>query len=223
MDERVFTERGELVLRRRAGHFELISNGVFLMDTRSGESEQILVRAALAAAPPGPRLLIGGLGVGFSLAEAVHTDAAEIVVVEIEPAVVRWHHGVLRQFSEGALDDPRVRVVTADLAAWLTGTSDRFDVICLDVDNGPGWTVFDHNTGLYRAAGLAMLRDHLRPGGVLAVWSASAEPGFEATLTRTIGPVRTVRVPVGRGEPDVVYVASCAGDDRADLRRVRRP
>ncbi|MEV4278929.1 spermidine synthase [Actinoplanes xinjiangensis] len=216
MEERVFTDRGELVLRGRGGHFELISNGVFLMDTRSGRSERVLVRAALAATGPRPRLLIGGLGVGFSLAEAVRTDAAEIIVVEIEPAVVAWHRGVLRPFSEGALDDPRVRVVTADLAVWFTGTSDRFDAICLDVDNGPGWTVFDHDTRLYRRSGLAMLREHLLPGGVLAVWSASAEPGFAATLTRLVGPVRTVRVPVERGRPDVVYVASCAGDDRRD-------
>jgi spermidine synthase len=213
MEERVFTDRGELVLRSRDGHFELISNGVFLMDTRSGRSERVLVRAALAATGPRPRLLIGGLGVGFSLAEAVRTDASEIIVVEIEPAVVEWHHGVLRRFSEGALDDPRVRVVTGDLAVWFTGTSDRFDAICLDVDNGPSWTVFDHNTGLYRPSGLAMLREHLRPGGVLAVWSASAEPGFAATLTRVVGPVRTLRIPVARGRPDVVYVASCAGAD----------
>ncbi|GAA4951690.1 spermidine synthase [Actinoplanes utahensis] len=215
MEERVLTERGELVLRRRDGHFELISNGVFLMDTRSGESERMLIRAAVAACRrERPRLLIGGLGVGFSLAEAVRSDAGEIIVVEIEPAVVDWHRGVLRPFSEGALDDPRVRVVVADLAAWCTGVSDRFDAICLDVDNGPGWTVFDHNTGLYRPAGLAMLREHLRPGGVLAVWSASPEPGFAETLRRLVGPVRTVRIPVPRGGPDVVYVAA-----RADVGR----
>ncbi|SDT48039.1 hypothetical protein [Actinoplanes derwentensis] len=208
--ERVLTERGELVLRGRAGHFELISNGVFLTDTRSGESERVLVRAALAGLEnPRPRLLIGGLGVGFSLAEAVRTDASEIIVVEIEPSVVNWHRGVLKPFSEGALDDPRVRVVTADLAAWFTGTSDRFDAICLDVDNGPGWTVVDHDTGFYRPAGLAMIREHLLPGGVLAVWSASAQRRFADTLHRVVGPVRTVRVPVGRGDPDVVYVASC--------------
>lgn len=224
MEERVFTERGELVLRRRAGHFELISNGVLLMDTRAGVPERVLIRAAVAAcASERPRLLIGGLGVGFSLAEAVRSDASGIVVVEIEPAVVAWHRGVLRPYSEGGLDDPRVRVVVADLAAWCTGSSDRFDAICLDVDHGPGWTVFDHGTGLYRPAGLAMLREHLRPGGVLAVWSASAEPVLAGTLARLVGPVRTVRIPVERGEPDVVYVASCAGDDRDDVRGAHRP
>ncbi|BEL08041.1 spermidine synthase [Actinoplanes sichuanensis] len=223
MEERVFTDRGELVLRSRDGHFELISNGVFLMDTRSGRSERVLVRAALAAVGPRPRLLLGGLGVGFALAEAVRTDAVEIIVVEVEPAVVAWHRGVLRPFSEGALDDPRVRVVTADLAVWFTGTSDRFDAICLDVDNGPGWTIVDHGTGLFRRSGLAMLREHLRPGGVLALWSASTAPGFAATLDRLVGPVHTVRIPVERGRPDVVYVASCVGDDRGGVRGVRSP
>ncbi|MDI6097134.1 spermidine synthase [Actinoplanes sp. NEAU-A12] len=222
MEERVFTDRGELVLRSRDGHFELFSNGVFLMDTRSGLSGRMLVRAALAVAKPRPRLLIAGLGLGFSLAEAVRTAASEIIVVEVEPAVVNWHRGVLRPFSEGALDDPRVRLVTGDLAVWLTGTSDRFDAICLDVDNGPGWTVVDHATGLYRRSGLAMLREHLLPGGVLGVWSASPEPGFADTLTRLVGPVRTVRIPVRPGRPDVVHVASSAGNDRRDVRGVRR-
>jgi spermidine synthase len=206
--ERVVTERGELVLRRRDGHYELISNGVFLMDTRSGESERALVRAALDSAGPRPRLLIGGLGVGFSLAEAARSDAVEIVVVEIEPAVVGWHRGVLRPYSEGALDDTRVRVITADLTAWLHTTTDRYDAICLDIDNGPDWTVFAANSGLYQPAGLDLLRARLNPGGVLAVWSAADSPRFAAELDRRIGPTHTVRVPVPRGEPDVVHVAS---------------
>src|SRR4029453_12335820 len=125
---RVVTDRGELVLRSRGGQYELISNGVFLMDTRAGESERLLVRAALAAASRrSPRLLIGGLGVGFSLAEAARSDAAEIVVVEIEPAVVAWYRTWLRPYSAGALDDPRVRIVTAEFASWLASTTDRYD------------------------------------------------------------------------------------------------
>jgi spermidine synthase len=205
--DRVVTERGELVLRRRGEHYELISNGAFLMDTGAGESERTLVRAALAGARQRPRLLIGGLGVGFSLAEAVRSDAAEIVVVEIEPAVVAWHRTWLRPYAAGALDDPRVRVITADLTGWLASTTDRYDAICLDIDNGPDWTVFDSNGGLYDAAGLALLRSHLAPGGTLAVWSASASPRFATVLAEAVGPTRAVSVPVERGEPDVVYVA----------------
>ncbi len=211
---RTGTERGELVLRESGGHYEVISNGVFLMDTRAGESERLLVRAALDAVPPGCRLLIGGLGVGFSLAEAAASERpAEIVVVEIEPALLGWHRGPLARFSAGALDDPRVRVVTADIVTWLAGTDERFDAICLDVDNGPDWTVFDTNAQLYGGDGLALLRARLTPGGVLAVWSASASPAYAARLADAVGPVQMLPVEVARGEPDVVYLARQKSED----------
>ncbi|MEJ3744464.1 spermidine synthase [Actinomycetes bacterium KLBMP 9797] len=206
--DRVVTARGELVLRASGGHHEVISNGVFLMDTRAGESERLLVRAALGAAPDGAALLIGGLGVGFSLAEAAASaKPARIVVVEIEPALVGWHRTHLAPFSAGALDDPRVEVVTADLLPWLRATGDRFGAICLDIDNGPDWTVFDGNAALYDDSGLALLRARLAPGGVVAVWSANAAPRYAERLAAAIGPVRTYPVPVPRGEPDVVYLA----------------
>jgi len=210
--ERVNTSRGELVLRRDAEHYELISNGVFLMDTRAGDSERLLVRAAIESAAPGTRLLIAGLGVGYSLAEAVRCPAlAEIVVVEIEPSVVAWHATHLAPYSGGALDDPRVRVITADLGDWLATTEDLFDAICLDVDNGPDWTVFGENAALYGDAGTAVLRAHLRPGGVLAVWSAATSDDYAKRLETTIGPVRTLLTEVERGEPDVVYLARVSG------------
>jgi spermidine synthase len=206
--ERVITERGELVLRACAGQYEVISNGVFLMDTRAGRSERLLVRAALDTVPEGARLLIGGLGVGFSLAEAVRSaKPAEIVVVEIEPTLVAWHRTHLSPFSDGALDDPRVRVVTADIVPWLRSTDERFDAIGLDTDNGPDWTVFDSNAALYDDDGPALLRSRLVPDGVLTVWSASASPAYADRLAAGIGPVRTYHVGVARGEPDVVYVA----------------
>jgi spermidine synthase len=214
--ERVQTSRGELVLRHRAGHHELISNGVFLMDTRAGTSERLLVSAALAEAPPGARVLIGGLGVGFSLAEAAGSaQAGEIVVVEIEPAIVRWHHGVLAPYSGDALkDDPRVRIVTADLVAWLRVTNERFHAICLDIDNGPDWTVFSGNTSLYDEDGIALLRSRLAPDGVLTVWCAAESPAFVKRLEKAFGLVRTLRIEVPRGEPDVIYVASRSNDPR---------
>ncbi|GHJ48251.1 spermidine synthase [Catellatospora sp. TT07R-123] len=206
--ERAVTERGELVLRELDGHYEVISNGVFLMDTRAGQSERLLVRAALDAVPDGARLLIGGLGVGFSLAEAAASARpARITVAEIEPVLVGWHRGPLGRFSAGAVDDPRVRVVTADLTTWLRTTDEVFDAICLDIDNGPDWTVFDTNAALYQHDGLDLLRAHLAPGGVLAVWSAAESPAYAERLAASIGPVETLRVPVPRGEPDVVYLA----------------
>jgi len=196
---------GELVLRRGDdGHFEIISNGTFLMDTRDGRSERLLVDAALAACPaPAPRLLIGGLGVGFSLAAAVrHPHVAAVTVVEIEPAVIAWH----ARFLSPTPDDPRITVVNADLVCWLGAAPERFDVLCLDVDNGPHWTVRDENRELYGDTGPDRLHGALAAGGVLAVWSAARVPAFEARLARRFSTVEVHEVPVARGAPDVVYV-----------------
>lgn len=198
---------GELVLRRDGDAYEVIENGVFLMDTRNGESERLLVTGALDLLAPGARLLIGGLGVGFSLRAALdHPATAEVVVVEREPAVIAWNRsGPLRTVHGDALADPRVRVLEADLVAWQP--SSRFDALCLDIDNGPEWTVTEGNAALYSEAGLARLRALLNPGGVLAVWSAGTAPAFAARLRAHFGDVREVPVAVPRGEPDVLWFA----------------
>ena len=196
---------GELVLRRSGPHHEIIANGVFLMDTRSGESERLLVRAAVARMPPGGRLLVGGLGVGFSMREALaDPSVGEVVVVEREPAVIGWNREFLG--NAGTLADPRVRVVCADLITWLP-TAGQFAALCLDIDNGPEWTVDEGNAALYGPAGLDMLTNALAPGGVLAVWSAGKAPAFVAALTDRFGPVETLEIPVPRGEPDLVFLA----------------
>jgi spermidine synthase len=207
--ERVVTPRGELVLRRAGAHHEIIHNGMFLMDTRNGASERLLVRAALdARGQSGVRLLIGGLGVGFSLDEALrHPAVTEVAVVEVEEAIIRWHATHLGTRARTALEDPRTSVVNADLTAWLVDGADRFDAICLDVDNGPDWTVTTANAVLYTEEGLTLLRRRLVPGGVLAVWSAMAAPAFEATLRRRFASVQVHLVEVPRGDPDHVYLA----------------
>jgi spermidine synthase len=206
--ERRAGENGELVLRGDGRHFEIISNGVFLMDTRAGESERLLVRAALERVARPADVLIGGLGVGFSLAEALRSPhARSVTVIEREPAVIGWHATHLRPYSGGALDDPRVRVEHADLLGWLRATAGGYDVLCLDIDNGPEWTVTEGNAALYGPAGLDLLAGRLRPGGVLAVWSAGAAPAFEARLRERFTGVTAHPVQVARGEPDVVYLA----------------
>jgi spermidine synthase len=201
---RTFTPRGELVLRRDGTAYEVISNGVFLMDTRDGRSERLLVTAALAAHPDPRSLLIGGLGVGFSLAAAVEDGRLErITVVEIEPTLLRWYEDEL---AGTAHRDPRVEVVIGDIAAH-DGT---YDVICLDVDNGPDWTVTETNASLYNATTTALLAGRLTANGVLAVWSAHEVPSYEALLRRHFADVRVVTVDVARGEPDAVYLAVMA-------------
>lgn len=199
--ERLETPRGELVLRREGEHHEIVSNGMFLMDTRDGRSERELVRAAVRG--PGARVLIGGLGVGFSLAEALTLQPAAVTVVEIEPAVVRWNREHLGQRE--ALEDPRVTVALTDLAAFLAVGGDEYDAICLDVDNGPEWTVTVDNAALYGDPGLSAMDRRLAPGGTLAVWSANRAPDFERRLRARYRQVGVIEIPVARGEPDVVY------------------
>ncbi|MFF8677033.1 spermidine synthase [Streptomyces sp. NPDC015237] len=205
---------GEVVLRRHGALLQIIANGCFLMDTSDGRSERRLVDAAAdALAGSGgrtaPHLLIGGLGVGFSLAHAAADPRwGRIAVVEREPAVIDWHRsGPLSALSAPALADPRTKIVEADLVTYVNETSDTYDALCLDIDNGPGWTVTEGNDGLYGPSGLTGCARLLRPGGVLAVWSAQPSPEFEETL-RNAGfqQVRTEEIPVARGVPDVVHL-----------------
>ncbi|MEV0781558.1 spermidine synthase [Streptomyces sp. NPDC050423] len=204
---------GEVVLRLRGDDFEIIANGCFLMDTSDGRSERLLIDAALAALPagrPAPAVLIGGLGVGFSLARAAAEPRwGRIAVVERERAIVDWHlGGPLAGISAVALADPRTAVLTTDLVAHLRTTTERYDALCLDIDNGPDWTVTEDNANLYSPAGLADCHQRLTPGGVLAVWSAQPSEKFEEAL-RDAGfhGVRTEEVGVARGVPDVVHLA----------------
>ncbi|MEV0275231.1 spermidine synthase [Streptomyces sp. NPDC050610] len=221
---------GEVVLRRRpasvgrsgpgggaggpAGDvYEIIANGCFLMDTSDGRSERLLIDAALAALPPerpAPALLIGGLGVGFSLARAAAERRwGRIAVVEREAAVIDWHRaGPLAAVSAEALADPRTEILHTDLVAYVRDAPHIYDALCLDIDNGPDWTVTEDNGGLYSPAGLAACRARLNPGGVLAVWSAQPSPAFDEAL-RNAGftGVRTEEIAVARGVPDVVHLA----------------
>ncbi|MFE2943185.1 spermidine synthase [Streptomyces sp. NPDC059255] len=219
---------GEVVLRRRGEELEIISNGCFLMDTSDGRSERLLVDAAYSAfaahsayASPGPEdsgtgserrpsVLIGGLGVGFSLAHAAADPRwGAIAVVEREQAVIDWHRdGPLTRISGGALADPRVVIHHTDLVKYVQATTERYDALCLDIDNGPEWTVTEDNENLYSPAGLAACHRRLKPGGVLAVWSANPSPRFgEALRNAGFTGVREEEIQVARGVPDVVHLA----------------
>jgi spermidine synthase len=203
---------GEVVLRRHGDLLQIIANGCFLMDTSDGRSERLLVDAALGALDgrPRPHVLIGGLGVGFSLAHAAaDTRWGRITVVERERAIIGWHlDGPLSDFSAAALADPRTEILETDLVTYVGETSATYDALCLDIDNGPGWTVTEDNDSLYSPAGLAGCARALTPGGVLAVWSAQSSPEFEETLWNAgFQQVRTEEIPVARGVPDAVHLA----------------
>ena len=206
---------GEVALRRRGAHFEIIANGCFLMDTSDGRSERLLISAALDALadPRGARILIGGLGVGFSLSQAAADPRpGRIVVVEREQAIIDWHiagEAPLAPFAAPGHADPRAQIAHDDLLHYLRTAGELYDALCLDVDNGPDWTVTDDNQSVYGAEGLAQLHQALSPGGVLAVWSASPAPEFDQRLRTRFDQVTVLEVPVhaDRGAPDVVYLA----------------
>jgi spermidine synthase len=206
--ERVAGYCGELVLRRRGRHQEIVINGVFVMDTRSGGSERLLVTAAADCMPSPGRILIAGLGVGFSLAAALaHPAVGEVYVVEREPTVLRWNLGPLALVHGNALRNQRTRTYEADVVTWLAeAASSSLDAICLDVDNGPGWLVVPGNGRLYGDSGLYTAARVLSPGGVLAIWSAAPCPALIARLADHFAEVTMLEVPVIRGDPDVVVL-----------------
>lgn len=206
--DRVLTPRGELVLRQDGDDFEIVSNGVFLMDTRNGESERRLVHAALSRHSAPRELLIGGLGMGFSLVEALLDQrVTHATVIEIEPAVVQWHRDHLAHLTDAALADGRTELVISDLREYLARDV-SFDAICVDVDNGPDWTVTEDNAALYGEDRTALLASRLRPDGVLTVWSAARSDAYARVLRNHFGNVEVIEVSVARGEPDVVFIAA---------------
>jgi spermidine synthase len=186
----VTSPRGELVLRRRAdGHLELRANGVFVMDTLEHTSEQALAERALAMTVAEPvDVLIGGLGLGYTLAAVLADErVGRCVVAEIEPDLVTWLRDGTVPHGPGLLADPRVEVEVGDVADVLRSAQQEYDVVLLDVDNGPGYLVHDGNADLYSAPLLAAARDALRGAGALVVWSAAEAPQLERAMRRAFG------------------------------------
>lgn len=179
---------GELRLVRRGDEYLILLAGNSLMSSRRSRSEEVLATLACGrvAARPRPRVLIGGLGMGFTLRKALAAlpEAAEIVVAELVPGVVAWARGPLVHIHGRSLDDPRVTIVEADVALSIAGGAEGWDAILLDVDNGPEGLTVEANDLLYGAEGLAAARAALRAGGVLAIWSAHADAPFAARLRR---------------------------------------
>jgi spermidine synthase len=167
----------------RRGHEFSIKLGVAeLMTSRVFASEAALatVAAEKLKGRPKARVLIGGLGMGFTLRAALSAFGAEarIVVAELIPAVVRWARGPLAELFGGCLDDPRVELIEADVAKLIRAAKPRYDAILLDVDNGPEGMTQSANDDLYSLRGLAAARAALSPGGVLAVWSQGPDRAF---------------------------------------------
>ena len=204
---------GALELWRRGEEFSIRTAGHELMGSRSHGSEATLAELAVAARGDAPRqrVLIGGLGVGFTLAAALRSLPADarVTVDELSPAVIRWNHGVLGSLAGQPLADPRVEVREADVVDQLRHGAERFDIILLDVDNGPSALSQTRNAWLYRDEGVARLHSALGPHGVLGVWSASSDARFVERLRRARLRVDEHRVPASgrRGKRHVVWIA----------------
>ena len=168
--------------------FIKISGGGELMSTRKHGSEDALgsLPCQRLANPATAQVLIGGLGMGFTLASALKEvgTGAVITVAELIPEVVEWNQGPLGEHAGNPLNDPRSRVYVGDVAQLLRESKSGFDVIALDVDNGPEGLTKSANDWLYTSAGILAAQAALRPGGVLAYWSAGPDQAFHERLRR---------------------------------------
>jgi spermidine synthase len=189
---RAESPRGEIVLRERRDEstptvLELRVNGVFVMDTLETTTERALAQAALALVDQPKRVLVGGLGLGFTMHEVLADARVEAcTVVEIEQSVVDWMRDGTVAHGPKMLADERVSVVVADVAVALAEAGESaYDLVLLDVDNGPGYLVHDANESLYQQPFLEAARR--ATAGVLAIWSAAEAPQLQAAREAVFG------------------------------------
>jgi spermidine synthase len=185
---------GEMRLHRRGDEFSIRVENYELMNSRVHGSEDALASLVCPRVPPNARVLIGGLGMGYTLLAMLEGlgPKAEVVVAELVPAVVAWHRGPLAQVSKGALDDPRTVIREADVVRVIgEGT---WDAIALDVDNGPRALTAKGNDRLYDERGLRAIMAALRPKAVLAIWSAGPDAAFTRRLRKVGFAVEEKRV-----------------------------
>ncbi len=182
---------GELVLLRRGDELQLVCDGAFVIASCNERSSRALVAAARPFLPAGPLdVLIGGLGMGYALDEALDLPGLHAVTVaEYEPLIVEWYATHMRERASRAERDARSRIVVADVADLLPGDP-RYDLIALDTDNGPQWLLRAGNARLYEAGGLRQVAAAVRPGGVVVFWSPERYPEFEAVLSESFGDVQ---------------------------------
>lgn len=176
----------ELRLFRHGGDFMIVLGGNELMSTRMRGSEEALavMSCTRIAGAARPRMLIGGYGMGFTLRAALAKlpDDARVTVAEIVPEILAWARGPMAEVAAGCLDDRRVEIMQGDVVDVIANSPGGFDAILLDVDNGPDGLVRAGNNRLYASAGLRTAGRALRPGGVLAIWSAARDEAFTRRL-----------------------------------------
>jgi spermidine synthase len=222
-------EGEEVTLTRRGGEHVILAGGRSLMSSRMHGSEEALAMLTCrdARTLDEPCVLVGGLGMGFTLRATLDLlpPEATVVVAELVPAVVEWNRGPLGPLADHPLKDRRVIVEIGDVARILRSSRARFDAVLLDVDNGPAALTASHNAGLYDDRGLAAARAALKAGGVLAVWSAREDRKFEQRL-RYCGftvEVERVRARLKKGGPRHTIFLAHNADVPSMPRRGRPP
>ena len=174
-----------LTLRQSGEDFEIRLDLYQLMSSQNSVSERALAKIVCTRiAAPASRVLIGGLGMGFTLRAVLDGvgPAARITVAELVPEVVVWNQTVLGHLAGRPLDDPRVMVAQQDVADVIAANPVTYDAVLMDVDNGPEAVLFAGNRFLYAVDGVALILSSLRPGGVLGLWAATPSPDFERVL-----------------------------------------
>ena len=187
-----------LALTRRDREYVILANGKSLMSSRMHGSEEALATLVFTQARMGERpcVLVGGLGMGFTLRATLDAlpPTATVIVAELLPKVVEWNRDALAPLADHPLDDRRVEVIVSDVADVLASSRDRFDAVLLDVDNGPDAFTASANDRLYSDAGLAAIKSSLRRGGIVGVWSAWESRKFEQRLRYAGFDVKVERV-----------------------------
>jgi len=209
--ERVDTPEGPLELRQRGPKdFLIVVGGRVLMSSTATRTERAVAEEACKrlGSVPAPRVLIGGLGMAFTLRAALDAlpATASVTVVEMNPVVERWCRGPLAEMTGRPLDDPRTTLVLGDVAAVIAHPSAPFDAIVLDLYEGPHAATQSREDPFYGPAALQRTRAALRSGGILAVWSEDPDAAFEARLGRASFVSERVPPPAS-GPRHVVYVA----------------
>ena len=206
---------GEFLLMQRGTEFTIFAGTIGLMSSRQAGSEEAMARIAAEriGARAKARLLIGGLGMGFTLRAALAAFGrdAEIVVAELVPEIAgAWARGPLAALHGGGLDDPRLTLKVGDVGAVMTGDAQRFDAILLDVDNGPEGLSRPGNDALYSHKGIARAKAALRPGGLLAVWSVAPDETFTRRLEQSGMQVEVLKARAhgGKGARHVIWVGT---------------
>ena len=216
---RAESPRGEVVLRERTDEdaagpavLELRVNGVFVMDSRETTTEQALAAAALSHVDEPRSVVVAGLGLGYTV-RAVLTDprVEHVAVVEVEEALVGWMRDGTVPHGPSFLADERVAVVVADVRQAVAEAGPAtYDLVLLDVDNGPGFLVHEENAEVYEEPFLRSVHALLRPGGAVAVWSAAQAPGLRESLSTVFGEAGGIPLDVrlqGREEQYWLYLA----------------